>query len=312
MEKNYSSEKGLSENDVKKLCTLLLKHKLKIIADISPRSLVMFKQSNYFALAKLLHIFAYRVDYGLSITEIIKLAKKMPVVVNASTMNVEDIKKIAKVNHHVFAIHNFYPRPETGLDPFSFMRKTKAIKVLGLPVFAFISSDTNRRGPLHAGLPSIELLRNVKPHVSYIALAKAKIIDGVFVGDLGISEKEYHFIKDYQNKEIIPLKVQLQNKKLIGKVFTARIDSPINLVRIKESREYATVGHKIKPNNCVKRSKGSITMDNQNYLRYSGEIMITKTDLPLDKKVNVIGKITSSSIRLLDFISGGQKIIFYV
>ncbi|MCQ2792666.1 MAG: MupG family TIM beta-alpha barrel fold protein, partial [Bacilli bacterium] len=137
--------------NAKKICHLLDKHHLKIIADISPRSLKMFKQKSYIALAKMLHLSIFRVDYGLSINEINKLAKQMPIAVNASTMNIDDIKKIKSINKNIIAIHNFYPRPETGLDLTTFSKMTNAIRALDIPVMAFISSNAFSRGPLYQG-----------------------------------------------------------------------------------------------------------------------------------------------------------------
>ncbi|MDK6810689.1 phospho-sugar glycosidase domain-containing protein, partial [Ligilactobacillus agilis] len=40
-----------------------------------------------------------------------------------------------------------------------------------------------------------------------------------------------------------------------------------------------------------KRSKGIITSDNEQYLRYEGELEIAKKDLPEDKRVNIVGKV---------------------
>ncbi|MDN5352687.1 MAG: uncharacterized protein PWQ12_1608, partial [Clostridiales bacterium] len=73
-------------------------------------------------------------------------------------------------------------------------------------------------------------------------------------------------------------------------------------------REYATQGDLITPGNCIERVRGSITMDNIGYKRYSGEIQILKTDFPQDDRVNVIGKIDPSYESLLDIIPRGAKI----
>lgn len=73
---------------------------------------------------------------------------------------------------------------------------------------------------------------------------------------------------------------------------TNRADHARDVIRSVESRGYAAVGHpSIQPQNCVARPVGTITMDNENYLRYQGEIQITLTDLDADERVNVLGRV---------------------
>ena len=91
-----------------------------------------------------------------------------------------------------------------------------------------------------------------------------------------------------------------------------RVDSPLSLIRIKESREYSLKGIRVNPINTIKRIKGSITQDNYLYKRYSGEIMITRKDFNKDKKVNVIGKINKDSLILLDKIDVNHNFKFIV
>ena len=76
-------------------------------------------------LAKRLQLWALRIDYGFDRWEIISLAEKMPIVLNASTVTAEDARTIAGEGREVFAMHNFYPRPETGLDEDAIVRWKK-------------------------------------------------------------------------------------------------------------------------------------------------------------------------------------------
>src|SRR5699024_1506552 len=73
-------------------------------------------------------------------------------------------------------------------------------------------------------------------------------------------------------------------------------------------RHYAAIGEGgLKPENCVERLAGSITIDNDKYLRYQGEIQITVNDLPADEKVNVLGRVIDEDCPLLNKIKGNQK-----
>ena len=52
--------------------------------------------------------------------------------------------------------------------------------------------------------------------------------------------------------------------------------------------------------------KGSITLDNEKYLRYMGEIQLTKYDLPADEKVNVVAKVIKEELPLINQIKAGM------
>ena len=59
--------------------------------------------------------------------------------------------------------------------------------------------------------------------------------------------------------------------------------------------------------NTVERPLGTITVDNEKYERYQGEIQIAKRNLPADEKVNVIGRIKKDDRLLLQYMYGGSK-----
>jgi hypothetical protein len=83
------------------------------------------------------------------------------------------------------------------------------------------------------------------------------------------------------------------------------------LIRVAESREYSiSSGRTVKPENSVVRRRGTITMDNEDYLRYAGEVMIMRADHPQDPRVNVIGRIQKEYVPLLDLIKRGAKFTF--
>ena len=50
--------------------------------------------------------------------------------------------------------HNFYPRPETGLDAHWMQKKNEWLKQYGLKTAAFISGNGKLRGPIFAGFPT--------------------------------------------------------------------------------------------------------------------------------------------------------------
>ena len=143
------------------ICHQLADRGFKVIADVSVKTLQQFGCDDMVELANKLKLWALRIDYGFSKEEIFAMAKRMPVVLNASTTTAEDAAAIASCGGRVFAMHNFYPRPETGLDEEFLLESTRALQQAGLEVLAFIPGDTTKRGPLQEGLPTLEAHRNV-------------------------------------------------------------------------------------------------------------------------------------------------------
>lgn len=299
-------------SNIKKLCEDIENKGVKIVADVSKKTILQFRESNLIALAKSLGIWALRLDYGFSLNEILELSKNYKVVLNASTLSSDWAKALLPNIENIFAMHNFYPRPETGLDEEFLFDRTEMLHHLGIKVLAFIPGNLYLRGPIFDGLPTLERHRRLPPSVGFLDMVSRFHMDGVFIGDMGITEYEYSIINRYEKEKIIEIPADLEDEYsfLYGQIFTSRVDSPKEIIRIDESREYATKGKEISPRNCCERSRGSITIDNLKYGRYTGEIQIIKSDLPVDERVNVIGKIKESHLLLMDNVSRGSQFVF--
>lgn len=283
----------------------------RIIADVSTKTVAQFGCADLTELAQKLRLWALRIDYGFSREEIGAMAEKMPIVLNASTTTLEDARAIAAKGGCVMAMHNFYPRPETGLDEDYLRETTQMLRKAGLKVLAFIPGDTRKRGPVFEGLPTLEAHRNVIPSAAFADLALKFGLEEIFVGDPGISQKEIDRITRFSEEGIlsIPCEIHENWHHLYDQVFTCRVDSPKWLVRFQESRVYSCQGQSTDPHNCEKRMRGALTIDNIRYGRYSGEIMLIRSDLPADDRVNVIGHVPENALLLLDLIGRGTKFI---
>ena len=67
----------------------------------------------------------------------------------------------------------------------------------------------------------------------------------------------------------------------------------------------------IEPDNSpAERNFGDITIDNQNFGRYAGEIQIVEDVLPADSRVNTVARIIDAEIFLSDYIKPNQKFSF--
>jgi len=86
-----------------------------------------------------------------------------------------------------------------------------------------------------------------------------------------------------------------------------RPDSAEDVIRSTNSRETLRKEDVINPYNNINRKVGYITIDNKEYLRYSGELQICKNELPADRRVNVVGKVIEEEIFLLKYIGDETK-----
>ena len=123
---------------VQEMCDFLSAQGWRILADVSEKTIRQFGCADLTALAKRLHLWGLRLDYGFSVEQMCALAQQLPVAVNASTTTPEVARQLAAGGGTVIAMHNFYPRPETGLDPEFLRESTAALQAEGLQVYGFI------------------------------------------------------------------------------------------------------------------------------------------------------------------------------
>ncbi len=283
------------------MCSFLNSVGYTIIADVSKRTLDYFGETSIVNLAKKLHISVLRLDFGFDIDEIRSITQEMPVCLNASTLDTKTISALKKNAKKIYAMHNYYPRPETGLDEVYFSSINERLIENDIEVFSFIQGDILLRAPLQQGLPTLEKHRGVSPYAAFVDMMLTHKVSAIFVGDGIISKRDYAFIRYFLDTGLLtlPIKMEAKNIDLYEKVFTVRDDSPYRIMRLLESREYATKGTDIEVYNTVDRNVGCVTIDNERYGRYSGEIQIVRENLKADEKVNVIARVPSEYHLLL-------------
>ncbi|MFJ8262269.1 MupG family TIM beta-alpha barrel fold protein [Rummeliibacillus sp. NPDC094406] len=286
---------------------------LRLTVDISPSALeaIGLTLENAEEIQEM-GITGIRFDYGFTMEEIAALSKKMFVALNASTIiadNVEVLKQYDANFEKIEAWHNYYPRNETGLSKQFLEGKNSALKKWGFTTMAFVPGDKQLRGPIFTGLPTLEKHRGRHSLSSAIELLNDTSTDKVFIGDPRIGKETMNQYKAFLKGRFFLLYGTLFDHApdYITKSFHNRFDGARDVVRFEEARSLVT--GMIKPQNTVERGKGSITIDNFNYGRYMGEIQITRSDLPSDNRVNVIGDIRKEDLDLLLLIGAGQKVM---
>lgn len=196
--------------------------------------------------------------------------------------------------------HNYYPRPDTGLDD-QFVNKQNILILKYNPnatIFGFIAGTT-ARGPLFKGLPTIESTRDKHP-VESAQLLLNNATTQILIGDSKLDEtmaQQLISILCHRHFTFTLNLSDLQATSILQQQHTVRPDAPNLVVRSQEARHYCTFD--IKPNQTIHRRTGSVTLDNKLNHRYQGELQIIRTDLPAHQHVNVVGEIIASEHALI-------------
>lgn len=295
-------------NELVKWCKNL---DLEIIADVTADCLKKLEiDISDVGQVQSLNLTGLRIDDGVKMETIAKLSKSMPIALNASTISEEDLVSLKEYNaafDHLEAWHNFYPHPETGLAADWLKEKNEWLHSKGLKTMAFAPGDDKLEGPICESLPTLEKQRHENPLAAMLELKKLSC-DYVFIGDAGLKHSTIDSFENYLKKQIITLHVDHDMPKLFENEWHNRPDVARDVIRLKESRSLQLF--ETTPQEPEKRLKGSITCDNDKYLRYKGEIQITKRDLPANDKVNVIGHIVKDDVALLDEVGANTQIMF--
>ncbi|MFU2032428.1 DUF871 domain-containing protein [Bacillus wiedmannii] len=289
-----------------------LENDMELMVDVSPKSLHHLGMT-YENVEELLDwgITGLRMDYGIKPKEIARVSHKMKVALNASTITDSFWKELIIENikvENVEAWHNFYPRPETGLAKSFLQKQNEYLHECGIKTMAFIPGDDEKRGPLYEGLPTLEKHRNMRPLEAYLELVQDCGVNKVLIGDISGSVESVQEIAS-ASRGIIPLRYKSficdkEALKVVERVHTNRLDPARDVIRSVESRE----GNKVilKPMHTIARKKGSITIDNELYGRYAGEMQVATHDLPKDEKVNVVGMVVEEDLSLLPYVGAGK------
>ena len=285
------------------------KRNMKLMVDISKDFYSEFDWDKY-------SVYALRLDFGFDDEEIVSLSNKYSIQLNASTISKDWIEKLVSLGlekEKVTVCHNYYPRNDTGISLELFRERNSFFKEMGFKIMAFVPSQSYKRGPVYEGLPTLEVHRHLHP----VAAAQELFHEGtdiVLIGDSMASDRELKGLGSITKGEwLIPVIVYDEAKEKYMSYFSSvhrqRLDPAENAVR----SEITTSGNKemIDIFNTVDRPKGTITLDNRHYGRYSGSLQITKKDLPADYRVNVLGHVCDNG-RIVNLIKDGESFRFYI
>jgi len=240
----------------------------EVIADISPLAIKILGISELTPeCLKKLHISTVRFDYGISPQTIASFSRIMNVQLNASTLRSVQIAALIRAGAdftHISGQHNFYPRPHTGLSSETIQRQNALLHRHELSSGVFVASQTGKRGPLYAGLPTMESLRTMSPcdaapiltaigcdsitiADSQPALSELRSLadpETLAKADARYSRKALPPKKEWETDTPLPLHIHVHSSapfvtQLLAQSFTNRSDPAAEVIRAAESRDLA-------------------------------------------------------------------------
>ncbi|WHZ32885.1 MupG family TIM beta-alpha barrel fold protein [Desemzia incerta] len=305
-------------NVLKDITRLMDELSMELIPDISSGTIAQYglTKENAISFFKNLQIKTLRIDYGFTFEEIKEFSKEFNIVLNASVIDekyYEELRRVELDSSEITVCHNFYPRENTGLDRNFFIERNRYLKMKGFNIIAFIAGNKDKRGPVFAGLPTLEEHRYLEPLEAYLDLTDKCLVDEVLIGDISISDPSLTKLMKYLKEDIIVLPIKDVQENLLPENFysvhTNRKDVAADVIRGTESR-IILKDQIIQPGNCKERRIGSVTIDNSVYGRYAGEIQVSKRDLPFDSRVNVLATVKEEYLGLLPYIGPARKFQF--
>lgn len=257
------------------------------------------------------NLYALRLDYGFSEEELIRFSNEASykVEINASTYSKQRILSLIEKGlnpKNVRASFNYYPKLHTG-HHINFVKEMTAFyQSLGITVGAFLPSHIGFRPPMYQGLPSVEAHRKMSTSLA-VEEFKACNVDEILFGDAYASSEELDVLTNHQIDETI-IEIDLFDNSvedILNKVYRIRPDLNDELLRFSMSRK----NESILPNNTKERHPMDVTIDNDGFLRYKGEINIVLKPLEQDDRVNVIGHLNTTDIIIESIIRGNRFIL---
>lgn len=310
-------------NDFKEIINEANKLGMEVIADVSPRVFgelgISYKDLSFF---NDLNAYGIRLDMGFSgleesIMTFNPYGLKIEINMSNGTRYLENIMSHKPNTENLLGCHNFYPHRYSGLSYEHFIKCSKQFKEYGIRTAAFVSSNNASFGPwpVNEGLCTVEIHRELPITIQTKHLFATGLIDDVIIANCFASEEELRALGEL-NRDMITFEVELvdsipeiERKIVLEEFHFNRGDVSEYMIRSTQSRvKYK--GHEFVPFNCPDIKRGDIIIDTSLYGHYAGELQVALKDMKNSGKTNVVGKINSDELLLLDFIEPWQKFGF--
>lgn len=249
-----------------------------------------------------------RIDYGFTVDEMRRIAGEFPIAVNASTVDAAQLDELAGLD--VIGWHNYYPRPETGLESGFYLAQNQLFAERGLPVHAFIPGEMSFRAPLFAGLPMLEQQRHRNSYRNVLELLTLSPEVKIFCAEGTLLPDHLRWISHFgrTGEVTLPLTgIDDSVSFLTERPWHLRVEGTEASLRLEDTRIARTPSRIV---NADQRLRGSLQMDLAGYGRYCGEIHLMRTDRPLNHLQARVAEIATPYVGLVDLLRPGMTVRF--
>jgi len=290
------------------------------VADVSPRTLETLgaTPADLSALVSM-GLDGVRPDYGFPAGALAAMARGRQLALVTNATDVEEKVLAALIDHGcalagTWAFHNYYPRPETGIDLTTVIQRGVVLQRYGLRVAAFAASQGTRRGPVFGGLPSVEDLREIPCDAAAELLFATHAVDAVLLGDPSLDVGELDRLASVAAREVVHIRAERdgtanrQEQQVMEAVHRCWSVAPYLVRTGNPAARLPASG--IPRRNSLDRPAYSITIDNDQYPRFAGTLHITRRALPADSRVNRVGRVRPADRVLVDLLRPGDQFRF--
>ena len=266
-----------------------------------------------------LNIPVIRLDGGFDDDEVIKLTRnRMDIKIEENLSNFRILeRRLVRVDEegnidNYLACHNFYPRNDTGISLEDAVAGAKIFNRYNVKTGIFIGSQASKSdlNQLGQATMTVEEHRYLPSDVQLSELLCNDVFDYFIFGDSHPSIKELQVVsqtlKDFitEEKPVIHVPVHFEELSeeildtIQSTIFSPRIDVSDKVIRGTETRGKID----IEKDNIYERIKGAVTIDNNDSVRYGGELQLALEDFPPAKNANVVGYVKPYALRLLPYL----------
>ncbi len=312
------------KNDFYEIITTATKQGMEVVLDIAPSVFskldISYDDLSFF---KELGATGIRLDEGFdglkeSTMTFNDLDLDIEINMSSGTKYVDNILSYAPNKSKLIGCHNFYPMEYSGLSLETFTNTSQQYRDLHIRSAAFVNSNSAKHGPwpVMDGLCTLELHRTLPITTQVKHFLMMDLVDDIIIANAFASEAELKAISEIESIISLDIKfdksvTDLEKKIVLDELHVNRGDRSDYLIRSTQSRvKYKAEG--FKPLNLKKEiKKGFITIGNDNFGQYKGELHLSKKDhLDTQGRKNVVAQIAEHDLFLLDFIKPWSKFSF--
>lgn len=243
----------------------------------------------------------------------------LEVNISNDTYYLENILSYQPNRKRIIGCHNFYPQRFTGLDYDYFINCSEKYKKLGIRTAAFVNSHDADHGPhpYTDGLCTLEAHRDLPIALQAKHFIATGLVDDIIVANAFASEKELKALSQLLTNQIqfdvvfSEGTTALEKEIVLGHQHFNRGD--INSYSIRSTFVKLNYQTSDLPANNTKEliELGDITIGNNLFGQYKGELNIVKQTMPNQKgEKNQVAKIVTEELFLLPYVKPWTKFQF--